>query len=267
MTEAQHDHPSPRADGASRAAHPRGAEAAGAVHREAEPWSDRRSLEEADAALELAARLGYLERRADVLAARSEVLAARRDLAAETVRLEASARAALDVPAMVRRAPGKAAGVASGAAFLLLGGPGRVVRGIRRAVFGPDADLPKSMLPDQVEKELRKLGSDGKRVRAVLEREFTRYLDEKADLRRERDLPGTLASLAGNVLRPASVRAGRRLVEELFEPDSAGGSGSGGSRAWVDAVARARERAAHGRAALDGQPAKGREEDPQRPVR
>jgi hypothetical protein len=192
----------------------------------------------AEAARELAARLDYLAGREEVLAARSKVAAARDSLGAESVRLEASVRAAFDIPARVRRAPAKTAGVASGAAFLLLGGPRRVIRGVRRAILGPRADLPKSMLPDEVDEELRKLGDDGNRVRAVLEREFAHYLEERSGLRRERDLRGTLATLAGNVLRPASVRAGRRLAEELFEPDAS---------SWADGLRRARDRAGRSR--------------------
>ena len=159
--------------------------------------------------------------RPDVVAARAEVLAARSDLAEQVTRLEGFARAAVDIPAHIRRAPAKTASAAAGAAFLLLGGPGRLLRGARRAVMGPATDLPRSMLPDEVEKELRKLGGDGKRVRAILEREFASYLEEKADVRRERDLAGTFASLAGNLLRPASMQVGKRLAEQLFNPDSA----------------------------------------------
>ena len=154
-------------------------------------------------------------------AARAEVLAAREALGEEAVRLEATARAAVDIPARIRREPLKMAGAASGAAFLLLGGPGRVVRRARRAIFGPDADLPKSMLPDEVEKTLKKLGPDGDRVRGTLEHEFASYLDEKAPQRRERDL-GLLASgLLGNLLRPVTKRAGREIVERLFDADGA----------------------------------------------
>ena len=96
--------------------------------------------------------------RTEVLAARDEVLAARQGLEGEVVRLEASARAAVDIPARLRREPAKVLGAAGGAAFLLLGGPKRLFRRARRAVLGPDADLPKSMLPDEVEKTLKKLG-------------------------------------------------------------------------------------------------------------
>ncbi|HET9681121.1 MAG TPA: hypothetical protein VFP19_03710 [Candidatus Limnocylindrales bacterium] len=154
-------------------------------------------------------------------AARAEVVAAREGLADEGVRLEASVRAAVDIPARIRREPLKMAGAASGAAFLLLGGPRRVVHGIRRAIFGPDADLPKSMLPGEVEKTLRKLGPDGERVRGTLEREFASYLDDKAPQRRERDLGALAGGLVGNLLRPITARAGRELVERLFDSDGA----------------------------------------------
>lgn len=152
-------------------------------------------------------------------AARAEVVAAREGLAGEALRLEAAGRAAVDIPARIRREPAKVAGAASGAAFLLLGGPGRVVRGVRRLVFGPQAELPKSMLPDEVEKTLRKLGKDGDAVRGTLEREFADYLDEKAPQRRERDLGAAAAGIAAGLFRPFAVRAGRQLAERLLDPD------------------------------------------------
>jgi hypothetical protein len=167
-------------------------------------------------------------------AARAEVVAAREGLAEEAVRLEASARAAVDIPARIRREPAKVAGAASGAAFLLLGGPGRVVRGIRRAVFGPNADLPKSMLPTEVEKTLRKLGPDGEKVRGTLEREFADYLDAKAPQRREKDLGLAAGGLLSNLLKPVTTRAGRELVARLFDADGA---------TFGDALKRARARA------------------------
>jgi hypothetical protein len=133
--------------------------------------------------------------------------------------LEASARAAVDIPARIRRQPAKVLGAAGGAAFLLLGGPKRLFRRARRTIFGPDADLPKSMLPDEVEKTLKKMGSDGDRVRGTLEREFAKYLDSTAPERRDRDLVGVASGLLSNLLKPASVRAGRQFAERLFDPD------------------------------------------------
>jgi hypothetical protein len=166
-------------------------------------------------------------------AARAEVLASRASLVDEINRLEASGRAAVDIPAKIRREPAKTAGVAAGAAFLLLGGPTRLVRRVRRAVGGPDADLPKSMLPDEIEKTLRHLGHDGDRVRGTLEREFRSYLESRGRNLRDRDLAGTLSVLAGNLLNPVTRRAGRQLAERLFEPDNA---------AFDEAIRRVRAR-------------------------
>jgi hypothetical protein len=153
-------------------------------------------------------------------AARAAVVAARADVEDEVARFEAAGRAAVDIPARARREPAKTAGLAAGAAFLLAGGPGRVFRRIRRAVGGPDANLPKSMLPDEVEKTLRKMGRDGDRIRGTLEKEFAKYLDEHAEERKSRDLGAVAALLLANVAKPATARAGRELAERLFNPDS-----------------------------------------------
>jgi hypothetical protein len=155
-------------------------------------------------------------------AARAAAVASRAELAEEVARLEAAGRAAVDIPAKIRRAPAQTAGLAAGAAFIVAGGPKRLIRGVRRAIFGPEADLPKSMLPRQVDKTLKKLGSDGDKVRGTLEREFASYLDEKAEERRKRDLTGTAAVLAASLLGPLTKRLGDRLAEELFTPKTAG---------------------------------------------
>jgi hypothetical protein len=157
--------------------------------------------------------------RTEVVAALDEVLAARQGLEDEVVRLEASARAAVDIPARLRREPARVLGAAGGAAFLLLGGPKRLFRRARRAVLGPDADLPKSMLPDEVEKTLKKMGSDGDKVRGTLEKEFAKYLEKTAPERRDRDLAGVAAGILASLVKPASIRAGRQFAERLFDPD------------------------------------------------
>lgn len=166
-------------------------------------------------------------------AARAEVLAAREGLDEELVRLEAAGRAAVDIPARLRREPAKVLGAAGGAAFLLLGGPKRIAKGVRRAILGPKADIPKSMLPPEVEKTLKKLGPDGEKVRGTLEREFAAYLDEKAPQRRERDLSTTAATLLGGVLKPVTERLGRQLAERAFDPDGF---------TFAEGMRRARER-------------------------
>ncbi len=153
-------------------------------------------------------------------AARAEVVAARLGLRTEVDRLEASGRSAVDIPAKVRREPVKTAGLAAGAAFLVAGGPKRVLRGVRRAVLGPEPPLPKSMLPDEVEKTLRKMGSDGDRIRGTLEREFAAYLDEHKEERQKRDVGAMAALLLANLAKPVTQRAARRMVEQLFNPDN-----------------------------------------------
>jgi len=156
------------------------------------------------------------------IAARAEVLAARAALDGELERLEASARAAVDIPAKVRRNPVKTAGVAAGAGFMLAGGPARVLRGARNRIFGKPDPLPKSMLPKEIDKALRELGDDGTRVRGTLEREFAAYLKENAPERKDRDLNGIVAGLLASVGKPVAQRYGRQLVEQLFAPDGPG---------------------------------------------
>jgi hypothetical protein len=153
-------------------------------------------------------------------AALAEVVAARTEFAEEVDRLEAAGRAAIDIPAKVRRSPAKAAGVAGGAAFVVLGGPRRLFRRARRIVTGRDEPaLPKSMLPKEVDTALAKLGTDGAKVRGTIEREFAKYLDERAKERRKEGIVAAGVALATNALRPVTIRAGRQLVERAFNPD------------------------------------------------
>ncbi len=153
-------------------------------------------------------------------AARAGVVAARAELETEVQRLEAAARSAVDIPAKIRREPIKTAGLAAGVAFLVAGGPKRLFRRAKRAVVGPEADRPNSMLPEEVDKELRKLGSDGVRVRATLEKEFAKYLEEHREEREKRDLGAVAALLLATVAKPVTAQAVRRMAEQLFNPES-----------------------------------------------
>lgn len=166
-------------------------------------------------------------------AARAGVVAARAELETEIEGLEAAARAAVDIPAKIRREPIKTAGIAAGLAFLIAGGPKRLFRQAKRAVVGPEADRPKSMLPEEVDKELRKLGSDGERVRATIEREFAKYLEEHREEREKRDLGAVAALMLANVAKPLTSQAVKRLTEQLFNPEST---------SFRDAVERIRAR-------------------------
>lgn len=144
-------------------------------------------------------------------AALDEVAAARYALGDEIVRLEATARAAVDVRAKVRRNTGKTAAAAAGTAFVVLGGPGKVFRSVKRRIVGAPEPLPASLLPEQVEKAVRRLGDDGAKVRGTLEREFAAFVDtnrksEPRFLRR--------VLLAGGV--PLASRVGRAIVKRLL---------------------------------------------------
>ncbi|MDH4142009.1 MAG: hypothetical protein OEV61_05310 [Chloroflexota bacterium] len=146
-------------------------------------------------------------------AARDRVLAARRELAGEIEVLEASARAAVDIPAKVRRSPAKAAAIAGGLGFLVLKGPQRVMRLGRNTIRGKPAPMPKSLLPEEVDKTLRSFGEDGEAVRAVLERDFAAYAkDAKASRQRLRTL------LVVAVARPFVLRLSKVAAQRLFAP-------------------------------------------------
>ena len=139
-------------------------------------------------------------------AAQAEIVAARSALAAETDEMGLATREAVDIPAKIKRAPAKSAAFVGGAAFLALGGPGRVFGRAKRTVFGVPTPLPTSMLPDEVEKAVRALGSNGDAVRGALEGSFADYLDQRGSFAKR-----NVKSAGGEVLA-STVRLGGRLV-------------------------------------------------------
>ncbi len=143
------------------------------------------------------------------------VAAARDGLGEEIVRLEATARAAVDVRAKVRRNPGKTAAVVAGTAFVVVKGPRRVFRTVKRRIVGAPDPLPPSLLPDQVEQAIRALGDDGAKVRGALERDFAAYVDtnRKAESRLLRRI-----ILTGGV--PLAAEVSRMLLKRIFEPSA-----------------------------------------------
>jgi hypothetical protein len=147
-------------------------------------------------------------------AARDRVLAARTELAEQIELLEASARAAVDIPAKIRRSPGKAAALVGGVGFLALKGPQRLFRFGREKVRGEPEPLPSRMLPEEVEKTLRKLGSDGEKVRGALERDFAEYAKKSA---KDRQAIGSVLLLA--LGRPLASRAARAIGDMIFSPN------------------------------------------------
>ncbi len=150
-------------------------------------------------------------------AARDRVLAARADLEAQVETLQASGRAAVDIPARIRQSPAKAAGIGAAIGFLLLKGPQRLYGAVRKAIFGTPAPMPKRMLPKDIEKTLRSMGDDGEKVRGTLERDFAAYV-KKA----EKDRRGLLSVAVIAMVRPMVARGLRRAGEYLFSPSPEG---------------------------------------------
>lgn len=157
-------------------------------------------------------------------AALADVVAARQALADELVRLEASARAAIDIRAKVRRNPGKTAAAVGGTAFVVLGGPRRTLRAVRHRVFGKPDPLPPSLLPDQVEKAVRALGDDGAKVRGALEREFAAFVGDgvRSENRfRSRLLYATAAPFASTLAREIIKRVAATSDEDVAQREEA----------------------------------------------
>jgi hypothetical protein len=152
-------------------------------------------------------------------AALAQVVAARADVGEQVDRLEAAGRAAVDVPAKVRSNPAKAAGIAAGGAFLAVGGPKRLFRRARRAITGKEEELPSELLPKDVEKALRKIGTDGSKVRGTLERDFAKYLDQRAKDRKKEGVTAAITAVALSAIRPIAIRSGRQIAERMLDPN------------------------------------------------
>ena len=152
-------------------------------------------------------------------AAYARVVAARADVENEVDRLEAAGRAAVDIPAKGKANPAQAAGIAAGGAFLALGGPKRLFRRVKRAVTGKEEELPSELLPKDVEKALKSLGTDGRKVRGTLERDFAKYLDERKKERSKEGIVAGISALAVAALRPVAIRGGKQIAERMLDPN------------------------------------------------
>jgi hypothetical protein len=156
-------------------------------------------------------------------AARQEAVAARAGLAEEVERLKSSARSAVDVKAKVKRYPARAAGAVAGTAFLVAGGPRRVLRAVKRRVVGEPDPLPASLLPDEVDRAVRALGDDGVKVRGALERGFADYLDATAGDRKAAARSRSLSRLAFGIATPIAKRVAQQALKRvLAEPHRPG---------------------------------------------
>lgn len=154
---------------------------------------------------------------AAIAKAHQDLLLARRGVAGEFDGLTDSIREAVDIPAKVKRDPLKAAVLAGGAGFLLLGGPKKVLRGIGRVMPRRERDPYAGLLPDEIEKVLKDTGlARDPRVRQALDRDFAEYLRRKG---KAQPLPNARASLwrtYDTVVGPLGTIGAKKLVEQLF---------------------------------------------------
>jgi hypothetical protein len=149
--------------------------------------------------------------------ARQQVEEARRGVERELDNLGDAARAAVDIPAKVRRNPVKTAGLAGGAAFLILGGPKRLAKATERRFFPKRYYRPPTVLPQDVERAIDKLpGEDQEMVRAHLERDFASYI-QKQHPNEPVNARASLWKTYDLLLGIVGAAAARELVKKLFE--------------------------------------------------
>jgi hypothetical protein len=149
--------------------------------------------------------------------ARREVAEARQAAAQQLDELGAAARSAFDIPAKVRRNPVQTVGIASGAAFLVLGGPRRLLKaaGARLLPQRP----PRSLLPTEIQRTVNRLEPEQReQIGRHLERDFAAYLarthpQEPANARR------SFWKTYDQLMGPVTGAAGRELVKRLFQPE------------------------------------------------
>jgi hypothetical protein len=134
---------------------------------------------------------------------RVELEAQRARVRATAQRLEAATRHALDMPARIRENPIQTAAIAGGLAFLVLGGPRRVVRKVRQTVRGSDAERAYAALP----------GS----LRALIDSVAPGRGDARDEARRQ-------LALALHAWRedPKNRRRAERLASETLSPPGPG---------------------------------------------
>ncbi|MGZ6258038.1 MAG: hypothetical protein ACXWQ6_06115, partial [Candidatus Limnocylindrales bacterium] len=146
-----------------------------------------------------------------------DIAAARGNLAAELSALEQTTREALHPVNFVRRNTGKLVGGGAAAAFLYLGGPGRLARRLGRALRG-DRPPPqvKQLMPDDVAKVLEGMGPSGDAVRATLDRAFADYVQGRK--KSEPSGPRSLWRFVDAVSLPVGIAIARRVSDRIVNP-------------------------------------------------
>jgi hypothetical protein len=147
--------------------------------------------------------------------ARQAVVDARKAVEKELDDLGLAAKAAVDIPAKIRRNPVRTVGLGAGAAFLLLGGPKRVLKQVEHRVF-PKRRYRK-LTPPEIDRAIDRLGEeDQEKVRAHIERDFATYL-EKSHPREEPNARKSFWGTYDTLVAIVGTAAARELVKRFLE--------------------------------------------------
>jgi hypothetical protein len=134
--------------------------------------------------------------------------------------LTAATQSALDVPAKIRRNPGKTVALAGGAGFLMFGGPRRVARFMANQVRPATRDPHAGLLPDEIERVLRDSGvADDPDVRRALDEDFAEYLSKKGRQKPEPTAATSFWRTFDKVAGPLGTVGARIMVQRLMEAE------------------------------------------------
>jgi hypothetical protein len=158
---------------------------------------------------------GDEEPKIDLETARANLVAARADFAVELDRLEAAARATLDVRARATEHKAEVAAGVGGLAFLVFGGPRRIVRGARWLLSGRQ-ERPTTLLPKEISALLDNLGDDSAAINRAVEYEFAQYL-KKARPKPKGFIRSTLELSAQGAIAGAVSRTMARLADRALK--------------------------------------------------
>jgi hypothetical protein len=183
---------------------------------------------------------------------RLEVSAQREAIEATAARLRQRVRRAIDLPAKVRENPALVGGLAAGAAFLLVGGPRRLLRTARQRVAPAAPDHAYRALPAPmrawVDAATTSLGQGADEARRGMSEELLRWRNEPKGRKARRDLAREMVEgppsgsrtfwrgaeafitiISAAVARRAVARllSGDRPIEAAAELSPAHGNGDG----------------------------------------
>lgn len=150
-----------------------------------------------------------------VAAARQEVANARLAAESELDEMGTAARAAADIPTKLKRDPLRYGALGAGAAFLVVGGPKRILRAVEKRVFPRRHE--RRLVPKEIDRTIDRLPDEEREaVRAHLERDFASYL-EREHSRHEPNARRSLWGTYDTVMAVVGGAAARELVKRFID--------------------------------------------------